>query len=68
MVQQIYSKEFFGSRNTFYDPEDEARRDALVEANTFFIKHNDVDIVNVVEYWNEDKSHIRIIVYYKDYI
>lgn len=68
MAEQIYSKEFFGTRNIFYDHKDKARQEALVEANAFLIQYDSIDIINIVEYWNEAESRIHLIVYYKNYI
>jgi hypothetical protein len=71
MAVQIYSKEFVGHANTSYyacEGDEDVRRRVLKEANDFFFKHDNLDIVNVVENWNQHRDYLNLVVYYKDYI
>lgn len=71
MSVQIYSKEFIASKNSsFYanEREEDARAKALEKANEFFFAHDSVDIINIIENWNDNRDLIRLVVYYKDYI
>lgn len=71
MAEQIYVREFVASRDTsYYSGEtcNDARNKALKDANEFFIQHDGFDVISIIEDWNEDKSYIRLIAYYKDYI
>ena len=65
MAEQIYRKTF---QNENYSDEDIARTMTLELANNFFIKHDSVDIINVIERWDENKKCFHLIVYYKDYV
>ena len=71
MAVQIYSKEFGAGRNTSYyayERDEDVRERVLKNSNEFFFKHDSVDIVNIVENWTEDRSFLKLVVYYKDYI
>ena len=71
MAEQIYRKEFNVSRNTSYygfENDQKVCEKALNEANEFFIKHGEFDIINVVEDWSEEKSYLSLAVYYKGYV
>ena len=68
MAEQIYSEVFYANRNTFYENECDARKKALMDANEFFINHDSFCIMNVIENWNENRSHLGLVVYYKGYI
>ena len=65
MAEQIYSKTF---QNENYSEENIARTMTLALANNFFIKHDSVDIINVIERWDENKGCFQLIVYYKGYV
>lgn len=71
MAVQIYQKDFGASRNTSYyayERDEDVRETALRKVNEFFFKHDNVDIVNIVESWNESMDFLRLVVYYKGYI
>lgn len=68
MAEQIYNEVFYANRNTYYENTCDAREKALMDANEFFINNDRFCIVNVIEEWNADKSHLELVVYYKDYI
>lgn len=65
MAEQIYVKTF---QNENYSDNDVARIMTLELANNFFIEHDSVDIINVIERWDEDKGCFYLIVYYKGYV
>ena len=71
MAVQIYSKEFGAGRNTSYysyERDEDVRERVLNNVNKFFFKHDSIDVVNIVENWSEDRSFLKLIVYYKSYI
>lgn len=71
MAEQIYIKEFEEIRNTsYYSTEtcNDVRNKVLKDVNEFFVEHDDFDIISIIEDWNEDKSYLYLIVYYKGYI
>lgn len=65
MAEQIYVKTF---QNENYSDKDVARIMTLELANNFFIEHDSVDVINVIERWDEDKECFYLIVYYKGYV
>lgn len=67
MAIRMYVQEFYVGRK-IYDTELDVRNRALVEVNEFFFRRDSVDIVNVIEEWNEDFDFLKFIVYYKGYI
>ena len=68
MAEHIYSEVFFAHRNTFYDNEHEAREKALKDVNKFFLERDGLCVVNIIEKWNDTRSYVELIVYYKDYV
>lgn len=68
MAEQIYSKVFFAHRNTCYENEHDAREKALKDVNEFFFKHDSLCVMNIIEKWNDIRSYVELIVYYKGYI
>ena len=71
MAVQIYSEEFCAYRYTssyVRETDENVRIKILYEINEFFSKRDSCDVVNVIEYWDENRYCLRIIVYYKSYI
>ena len=71
MAVQIYSKDFGVCRNTSYysyENDEDVRKNALKNVNEFLLKHDSIDIVNIIEDWSENRSFLRLIVYYKSYV
>ena len=66
MTEHIYSKVFVAHRNIYYDNEHEARKKALKDVNKFFLERDGLCVVNIIEKWNDARSYLELIVYYKD--
>ena len=68
MAQQIYSQTFFARKELHYEDREYIREKALKEVNNFLYKHHHLDVINTIEYWNEEEDSLLLIVYFKDYI
>lgn len=76
MAELIYCKEFKVARSSLpagafdykWERNDAVRHKALEKANEFFILHDSVDIVNVLEEWSDNGFLLHLIVYYKGYV
>ena len=71
MSVQILSKEFGSGRNMSYyafEKDEDVRKKVLQNVNDFFFKHDSADIVNIVEDWTENRTFLRLVVYYKELI
>lgn len=66
MAVQIYNKSFCVWKN-LYENDADVRNKALEEVNEFFFHHDSVDIVNIIEEWQNNHDTVKLIVYYKDY-
>ena len=51
-----------------YEDRGDIREKALKEVNNFLQKHDSLDVINIIEHWNEEESYLYLIVYFKDYI
>lgn len=66
MAVQIYNKSFCVWKK-LYENDADVRNKALEEVNEFFFHHDSVDIVNIIEEWQNNRDTVKLIVYYKDY-
>ena len=67
-MEQLYSQTFFARKELHYEDRGDIREKALKEVNNFLYKHKSLDIINIIEYWNEEEGSLLLIVYFKDYI
>lgn len=67
-MEQLYSQTFFARKELHYEDRGDIREKALKEVNNFLYKHETLDIINVVEYWNGEEGYLNLIVYFKGYI
>ena len=67
-MEQLYSQTFFAKKELHYEDRGDIREKALKEVNNFLYKHECLDIINVIEHWNEEEGYLYLIVYFKDYI
>lgn len=67
MAVQIYNESFYVGRK-LYESDTDVRNRALEEVNEFFFHHDSVDIVNIIEEWQNNHNILKLIVYYKGYI
>ena len=71
MAVQIYRKEFDSFRNhCYYDYETDEKvcEKALADVNEFLLKHDDIDILKIVENWYKERDVLKLVIYYKRYI
>ena len=68
MAQQIYSHTFFARKELYYEDRGDIREKALKEVNNFLYKRESLDVINIIEHWNQEESYLYLIVYFKDYI
>ena len=67
-MEQLYSQTFFARKELHYEDRGDIREKALKEVNNFLQKHDSLDVINIIEHWNEEESYLYLIVYFKDYI
>ena len=67
-MEQLYSQTFFARKELHYEDRGDIREKALKEVNNFLYKHQSLDVLNTIEYWNEEEDSLRLIVYFKDYV
>ena len=62
-MDEIYIEEFVACKNA-YDGNIDVRNKALNKVNNFFNIRTGYKALNIIEEWNEDKTALRLIVYY----
>ena len=62
-MDEIYIEEFTVWKFAFEDNKD-VRNKALQEVNRFFDKHTGYKALNIIEEWSENKTCLRLVVYY----
>lgn len=67
MAIQLYSKEFWNYYGEWEKAAD-VRNSVLSDVNEFFRWQDDVDIVEILEDWDDDDGCFTLVVYYKKYI
>lgn len=67
-MEQLYSQIFFARKELHYEDREDIREKALKEVNIFLYKHECLDMINIIEYWNEEEDSLRLIVYFKGYV
>ena len=68
MAEQVYCKAFYTTRYLTYESENDAREKALEGVNEFLFKHDDICVINISEEWTQNRSYLKLVVYYKNYI
>ena len=67
-MEQLYSQTFFARKELHYEDREDIREKALKEVNNFLYKQECLDMINIIEYWNEEEDSLRLIVYFKGYV
>ena len=62
-MDEIYVEEFTACKDR-YDSNIDVRNKALIDVNVFFDIHTGYKPLNIIEEWSEDKTFLRLIVYY----
>lgn len=62
-MDEIYVEQFAACKNT-YDDDRDTRNKVLNRVNNFFNTKTGYRVLNIIEEWSEDKSTLRLIVYY----